>query len=256
MLRILEKYKVTAAYCSPFYLVDVLKSQLLPKSNLSCVKRILISGWTIPPSIMTEFERFLPNGKVINGYGLTETAAWVTIDHPKSINTNSVGRILNGFTIKIVDEHGKRCGINVRGEICIKDRFKFLGYYGDNGTFGQTIDSEGYFLTGDIGHIDSDGRLYIAERKKDVICYLDWVFPSVIEDILLKSKDIESCCVVGVPYDPIIEIPAAVVVRSCNSKITEQHIIDLVSGKIDLADFIILYYIILLYLFTYFRACD
>lgn len=232
LLRTMESHRVNVMYCSPFYLVDVLKSQLLPKTNLSSVRHILISGWTMPLSILEEFERYLPNGKINNGYGLTEAAAWVTIDHPKCSNINSVGRILNGFTVKIIDDHGNRCGIDVRGEICIKDRFKFLGYYGNSQAFGQTIDSEGFFLTGDIGHIDNDGRLYIAERKKDVICYLDWVFPSVIEEVLLKSNDIEAACVVGVPYDPIIEYPAAVVVRSRDSKITPDEVYKMVEGKI------------------------
>lgn len=218
-------------YCSPFHLVDVLKSQLLPKYDLSNVRHILISGWTMPLSIIEEFERYLPNGWINNGYGLTEAAAWVSIDHPKQSNTNSVGRILDGFTIKIVDEQGNHCGIDARGEICIKDRFKFLGYYGcGNLTFDQPIDSEGFFKTGDIGHIDEDGRLYIAERKKDVICYLDWVFPSVIEEVLLKSNDIEAVCVVGIPYDPVIEYPAAVVVRSHDSNITEHDVHKMVEG--------------------------
>lgn len=231
LLRIVENHKVTVMYCSPFYLVDVLKSRLLPQHNLSSVRHVLISGWTMPLSIIKEFERFIPNGRINNGYGLTEAAAWVSIDHPKCDAFNSVGRILNGFTVKIIDEHGNRCGPDIRGEICIKDRFKFLGYYGNSGEqLGQPIDSEGFFLTGDIGHIDGDGRLYIAERKKDVICYLDWVFPSVIEEVLLKSNDIEAACVVGIPYDPVIEIPAAVVVRSHNSKITEHDVCKMVEG--------------------------
>lgn len=234
LLRVVENHKVTVMYCSPFYLVDVLKSQLLPKYNLSSVRHILISGWTMPLSIIEEFERFIPNGRINNGYGLTEAAAWVTIDHPKCNNSNSVGRILNGFKVKIIDDHGNRCGIDVRGEICIKDRFKFLGYYGNSSqTSGQPIDGEEFFLTGDIGHIDKDGRLYIAERKKDVICYLDWVFPSVIEEVLLKSNDIEAACVVGVPYDPVIEIPAAVIVRTRGSKISEHDVCKMVEGLLN-----------------------
>lgn len=234
MLRIIENHKVTVVYCSPFYLIDMLKSNLLPKVNLSQIRHILISGWTTPLSIIKEFESYLSNGgSVNNGYGFTEGAGFVSLDFPKCSNAESVGRILNGYTVKIIDKHGDRCGINVQGEICIKERFKCLGYLGNSEAFDKSFDNEGFFLTGDIGYIDHDGRLFIADRKKDVIfCLKDDIFPSVIENVLLKSSGIEAVCVVGVPDGPILEAPAAAVVRSSNSNITEYDVHKMVEGKI------------------------
>lgn len=234
MLRIIEDYKVTCVYCSPFYLIDMLKSDLLKTVDLSHIRHILISGWSTPLSIIKEFESYLSNGaSVNNGYGFTEGAGYVSIDFPKCSNTESVGRILSGHTVKVIDKHGNRCGINVQGEICIKDRMKCLGYMGNTEAFNKSFDSEGFFLTGDIGYVDRDGRLFIVDRKKDVIfCLKEDIFPSTIENVLLKSSAIESVCVVGVPDGPILEAPAAAIVRASNSNITIDDVHKLVDGNI------------------------
>lgn len=235
ILHIIESYNVTVVFCSPFYLIDMLKSNLLPKTDLSRIRHLLIGGWSTPLSIIKEFESYLSDdGSVNNGYGMTELGAYIAIDFPKCSDTESVGRILHGITVKIIDKNGNRCGIDVMGEICIKDRFKCLGYLGNSEAFNQSIDSEGFLMTGDIGHIDKYGRLYIVDRKKDVIfCLKEDIFPSVVENVLLKSSDIEGACVVGVPYGPILEVPAAVVVRSTNSNIREDDIQKMVEGEIQ-----------------------
>lgn len=233
MLHIIEAYSVTVVFCAPFYLIDMLKSGLLPKADLSKIRHILIGGWTTPLSIIKEFQSYLSDGGSINnGYGMTETGAYVAIDFPKCSNTESVGRILNHYTAKIIDKNGNRCGTDTKGEICIKDRFRCLGYLGDSETFDRSIDSEGFFLTGDIGYVDKDGRLYIVDRKKDVIsCLKAIIFPSVIEDVLLKSNDIEAACVVGIAHGPILEVPAAAIVRSSNSNIREDDIHRMIEGN-------------------------
>lgn len=195
---------------------------------------MFVSGWKIPFSVLNEFNSFLPNGNVHNGYGLTEMAAWVTVDFPKFSENDTVGRLLNGFTVKIIDRDGIRCGIDTDGEICIKDQYEFLGYYKNDELIRETVDFEGFFLTGDIGHFDRNGNLYITDRKKDVIAYEDWVWPFEIENILLQSDDIKAVCAVGVPYNEVIEVPAAVVERNIGSIITEENICQMVRGTYQL----------------------
>lgn len=145
-----------------------------------------------------------------------------------------MGRLVSGYTIKIVDDQGNRCAAGVNGEICIKSRHKFLGYYKKPELTQSAMDSEGFFLTGDLGHIDPSGYLRIVDRKKHMILFADdWVSPTEIEVVLLKSMDIESVCVVGVPYDEVLELPAAVVVRKNGSQITEEDISKLVEGQLQ-----------------------
>lgn len=184
MLRIIEIYNVTFVSCSPFYLIDMLKSELLPKADLSQIRHILIGGWKTPLSIIKEFESYLSkSASIIEAYGMTEMAGGVVIGFSKCSN-ESIGRILNGFTVKIVDENGYRCGIGVQGEICINHRFKFLGYLGDSEAFDQSIDSEGFFLTGDL--IFSVSITTQFPQKLPKIC--NKIYQNVILFYFLDSK--------------------------------------------------------------------
>lgn len=229
--RIIEEYKATIVENQSFYLLDMLKSGLLPEANLSSVRCLFVGGFKVPDSIMKEFNRYLPNGSVCNAYGLTEIGYNIAIDYPYF--TGKGGRIMNGFSVKVVDEQNKRCVDGVAGEICIKGRSKFLGYCKNQQLTDDAFDNEGYFMTGDIGRVDSQGGyLHISDRKKNVILYHnDWVFPADIEEVLLRSDGIKCACVVGVPYNEILELPAAVVIRANGSKITEQDICKMVEGN-------------------------
>lgn len=228
-LRIIEEHKVTVVENQSSYLLDMLKCGLLPKTDLSCLKHLIAGGLRVPASIMEEFNSYLPNGSVNNGYGLTEIGYNISIDFPTF--TGRGGRLTNGFTVKVVDENGNRCGAGVDGEICIKGRYKFLGYCKNPKLTEAAIDEEGFFKTGDIGNMDEDGYLCILDRKKHVIDYHgDWVYPSEIEEVLLKSPEIKSVCAVGVRYDPFFELPAAVVVRANGSQITEDEVSKMVEG--------------------------
>lgn len=237
-LRIIEEHKATIVENQSFYVLEMLKSGLLPKANLASVKSLFAGGFKVPDSIMNEFNQYLPNGSVCNAYGITEIGYNVAIDYPYF--TGKGGRITNGFTVKVVDDQNNLCDADVAGEICIKPRFKFLGYCKNQQLTNDAFDCEGYFKSGDIGRVDQNGYLCIVERKKDVIAYHnDWVFPADVEEVILKSEHIKYVCIVGVPYDDILEIPAAVVVRSNGFKITEQEICRMVEGDSEITIIII-----------------
>lgn len=99
-----------------------------------------------------------------------------------------------------------------------------ISYFKNEQLTRETVDEEGFLLTGDVGHIDKDGYLHLVDQKKELIAYYFKIAPSDIESLLLKSPDIKTACVVGVPYDPVIEIPAAVIVRANESTITEDDV--------------------------------
>lgn len=229
-LRIIEQQQATIVENQSFYLLEILKSGLLPHANLSSVKSLFAGGFKVPDAIMDEFNQYLPNGSVCNAYGLTEIGYNIAIDFPHF--TGKGGRLTNGFSVKVIDEQNNLCDAGIDGEVCIKGRSKFLGYCKNQQLTDNAFDCDGFFKTGDIGRIDSNGYLYISDRKKNVILYhSDWVFPADIEEILLRSDQIKWVCVVGVPYDEILELPAAVVVRANGSKITESEICKMVEGR-------------------------
>lgn len=99
-----------------------------------------------------------------------------------------------GYTVKVVDENGKRCGPNAHGEICVKSKSKFLGYLDDAKTTVNAIDNEGFFITGDIGHFNENGILSIDDRKKNIIknvfYFRGFILPIKLESYLIQYTDI------------------------------------------------------------------
>lgn len=228
--RIIRDYKVTIVENDAYDILLMLKSDQLQRADLTSVEHWVIGGVKIPFDMRKKFNALLPNGSIHNEYGLVELGG-IAMDFPGFSGKDKVGRMLDGFLIKIVDDTGNRCGVNVDGEICVKRRCKFLGYWGDKELSESVYDNEGFFKTGDIGHIDDDGFVYITDRKKDVIDYINgWVFPSEVEEVIMKLPGVDSVCVVGVPFDEASENPAAIVVRTQDSKITEDDVCKFVEG--------------------------
>lgn len=127
---------------------------------------------------LSKLRRFACGGAVVKiellfhfTYGMSEASTTIAIDYPNYSGSNTVGKLLNGYTVKMVDDFGNRCGIGVDGEICIKSKFMFTGYYDDVEATNAMFDSEGFLLTGDLGYFDENGNLFVVDRKKEIILY-------------------------------------------------------------------------------------
>lgn len=126
-MGIIRKYNVTILQNNSYELLLLLKSGLVSREALANIRHVICGGCKVPFSVLEEFNSY-PNGHVNVDYGSTEVGA-IAFDFPKFSGKDTVGRLINGLTIKIVDDHGNRCGINVNGEICAKSRYNFRGYY-------------------------------------------------------------------------------------------------------------------------------
>ncbi|OFX47434.1 MAG: AMP-dependent synthetase [Bacteroidetes bacterium GWC2_33_15] len=128
---------------------------------------------------------------VIEGYGLTETSPVIAVNFhtPQICKFGTVGKILENVQVKIDDD----------GEILSKGPNLMLGYYKEPELTSEVIDSEGWFHTGDIGHIDDDGFLKITDRKKEMFKTSagKYIAPQVIENKFKESFFIEQLMVIG-----------------------------------------------------------
>jgi long-chain acyl-CoA synthetase len=126
---------------------------------------------------------------VLEGYGLTETTAATTVNHPERFKIGTVGLPLPGVSIKIDDD----------GEVLIRGANVFGGYWGNKEATAETFTSDGWFRTGDIGELDNEGFLTITGRKKEMIVTAGGknVAPAVLEDRLRGHTLISQCMVVG-----------------------------------------------------------
>lgn len=229
-LRLIKKYQITYLMNPTTHMIGMMKSDGFSASDVSSIRAYMVTGSPIPSHIREEMQSYLMNGELYIRYGLSELSVIANFFQIKDRKgKDSVGQLVQGVEIKIVDESGNKCGVNEDGEICAKMRYKFLGYYGNQQVTDECYDDEGFFRTGDIGHIDENGYLYVDDRKKDMLsCNEIWVSSSAIESQLMKMPGIKSVCVVGIP-EVGNDLPAAVVVRSSN--ITEKQVADFVRGE-------------------------
>ena len=149
---------------------------------------IVVGGAPLDP----ELERFWRElgYLVIQGYGLTETAPIVTLTHPlKKGGAGTVGTAISGVEVRIADD----------GEVLVRGDNVTPGYYAAEGETQAAL-RDGWFHTGDIGSIDSEGRLTIRGRKKEMIVTAEGlnVFPDDIEQALNAQRGIRESAVVGI----------------------------------------------------------
>jgi long-chain acyl-CoA synthetase len=126
---------------------------------------------------------------VLEGYGLTETSPAAAVNHPDRQKIGTVGLPLPGVTVKIADD----------GEILIKGKIVFSGYWNNQQATADTFTDDGWYRTGDLGELDDEGFLTITGRKKEIIVTAGGknVAPAPLEDRLRGHALISQCMVVG-----------------------------------------------------------
>lgn len=126
---------------------------------------------------------------ILEGYGLTETSPVISVNSFGKIKIGTVGHVLENLDVKIQED----------GEITVKGPSVFAGYFNNEQMTKEAFTEDGYFKTGDIGHIDDEGYLHITDRKKEMFKTSGgkYVAPQVIENLAKASKFIEQIMVVG-----------------------------------------------------------
>ncbi|MFZ0416051.1 MAG: AMP-binding protein, partial [Candidatus Acidiferrales bacterium] len=147
-------------------------------------------GAALPESVETFWQRL--GYAVIQGYGLTETAALVSVNHPFRTGRRSIGKVMPGMEMKLSAE----------GEILVRGENVASGYW--QGQKLETIAGEdGWFRTGDLGELDAEGNLFFKGRRKNVIVTPAGmnIYPEDLETELRKQAGVRDCVVVGVERD-------------------------------------------------------
>ncbi len=126
---------------------------------------------------------------VLEGYGLTETTAAVTVNLPDAQKVGTVGRPLPGTAVRVADD----------GELLFRGGQVFAGYWGDDAATAETLEVGGWFHTGDVGEVDDEGFVRITGRKKEILVTAGGknVAPAVLEDRLRAHALVSQALVVG-----------------------------------------------------------
>jgi long-chain acyl-CoA synthetase len=195
------------------FLVDLVKRG---GYDVSSLRYCISGGASLPEALLHKVEETL-GVTVIEGYGLTETSPVISVNKVDEGSVpGSVGPLLNGVEVKIVDESGKAVNQGEVGEILVRAETVMKGYWKHEQATANTFSADGWLKTGDLGHMDERGRLYIsAGRKKDLIIRAgENVSPLTIENALMNHPAGAEVAAVGIRDDRIGEkVKACVAIR-------------------------------------------
>jgi acyl-CoA synthetase (AMP-forming)/AMP-acid ligase II len=213
-LQAVQDYKVTRFFLVPPIVVLLAKHPAIDKYDLSSVQRAFSGAAPLDAETARAASDRI-GCRLSQGYGLTETSpvSHIVADNETPV-PGSVGSTVPNTECKIVDvATGKELGRNEDGEIWIRGPQVMKGYLNNQEATRSSIDSERFFHTGDIGHIDDHDRYFIVDRLKELIKYKGFqVAPAELEALLLSHPNIADVAVIGVLDDEGEEAPKAFVV--------------------------------------------
>ena len=237
-LDLVERHQATVHYGVPTLFVAELREQETLPRDLASLRCGLVAGAPVSDELVKAVrEKICP--ELLIAYSLTETSSTVcltTTDDPESKRTFTVGRPLANNIVRIVDPDGAELPVESVGEIAVQGPGVMHGYYRQPRETSNSLDSDGFFLTGDLGMEDEEGFIHLVGRKKEVIIRSGSnVYPREVEDRLQSHPAIREAMVAGVPDELLGEAICACVLPEEGAIVTGQEIQDWCS--VTLADY-------------------
>jgi len=214
--------------CTGLIVVPVMIQRILEldeavqrRYDLSCLRAVPVSGSALPAALS---ERWMDlfGDNLYNLYGSTEVA-WATIATPEDLRAapGTAGRPPRGTTVRIYDEDGNLLEPGDTGRIFVGNDLAFEGYTGGGGKAAI----EGLLSSGDVGHFDADGRLFVDGRDDDMIVSGgENVFPGEVEDLLHEHDGVADAAVFGVDDEQFGQRLKAVVVKRPGSDVDADEL--------------------------------
>ncbi|WP_275107010.1 FadD3 family acyl-CoA ligase [Nocardia arthritidis] len=218
-MRLVSTERITVLPGPPTIYQTILDYPDRARFDLSTLRVAVTGAATVPVVLVERMRAELRFDVVITAYGLSEAAGFGTMcraDDDADTIANTCGRPIAGFELRL----------GPAGEVLLRGPNVMLGYLDDPESTAQTIDSDGWLHTGDIGTIDEHGYLKITDRLKDMyICGGFNVYPAEIEQALARLDGVAESAVIGVPDARMGEVGKAYVVRKPGAELTEQQVI-------------------------------
>ena len=234
-LATINKKKPTIFPAVPTIYAAINQSPDLPKYDLSTVRYCISGGAPLPLEVKETFER-LTGCRLVEGYGLSETAPVATCNAMQDINKpGSIGQVVPGTEISIHDLEAPNDVVPTgeRGEVWIKGPQVMKGYLSRP---QETADSlrEGWFRTGDVGYMDEDGHFFLVDRLKDLILCSGYnVYPRMVEEAIYLHPAVAEVTVIGIDDDYRGQSPKAFVKLKEGEKITEDEMKTFLADKLS-----------------------
>jgi fatty-acyl-CoA synthase len=235
--QLVERYRVTNMFTVPTILTMLTRHDAVDRYDHSSLRYVIYAG---SPMYRADQQHALRKlGQVLVQYfGMGEVTGNITVLPPAlhsvddDMPVGSCGYPRTGMEITILDTEGHQLPSGVTGEICVRGPGVFAGYHNDTGATAQAM-RFGWFHTGDLGHVDERGFVYITGRASDM--YISGgsnVYPREIEEALLTHPAVAEACVVGVPDERWGESGAAVLVLAEGASVTDAELLASLDGRL------------------------
>lgn len=211
-MRVVATHRCTSMAVVPVMLQRILELEDPPQVDTSQLRIVASSGSALPGPLATRWMD-VHGDTLYNLYGSTEVS-WATIATPEDLRARpgTAGRPPLGTALRILDDDGHEVPTGEVGRIFVGNDLHFEGYTGD--VPGKEV-RDGLMATGDVGHLDEEGRLFVSGRDDDMIVSGgENVFPKEVEDLLSGRDDVRECAVIGVPDEEFGQRMVAFVVRT------------------------------------------
>jgi long-chain acyl-CoA synthetase len=242
VLQTIQQEKVTDIQIVPTHLAAFLSMPDIDKYDVSSLKRIYYTGSPMPVELLKRgIEKW---GTVFcQGYGLTEAGPNISMLHQwehRVVNgteqeqalLTSAGQPDYGVQVRIVDKDDVDLEAGQVGEIIIRSKQMMTGWWHKPEETKKTI-IDGWLHTGDMGRFDEKGYIYVADRKKDMICTGgENVYPREVEDIIYRHPAVQDVAIIGLPDPYWVEKVHAVITLKPGAQVTAKEIIDFCRQKL------------------------
>ncbi|HEX9039979.1 MAG TPA: long-chain fatty acid--CoA ligase [Trebonia sp.] len=232
LLDAIEREQPTNAWLAPAMvnatLNAIAQSPELGKRSTASIRFITGGGEKMPLPLIERLLAAFPNARFADAYGLTETVSGDTFnDQAHTLSKiGSVGKPVVNLDVRILGPDDAPVPLGEQGEIALRGPKVVSGYWKNPDATAAAFTSDGWFRTGDIGHLDADGYLYIDDRKKDMIVSGgENVATSEVERVLYECGAVLEAAVVAMPDERWGEVPRAFVVLKPDELVTEQALI-------------------------------
>jgi long-chain acyl-CoA synthetase len=233
VLEAIQEHRITFVSMVPTMMTMILNEPDLGRYDLSSLELIGYGGAPMPVATLEALMRRLPKVRFAQAYGMTELSPACTyleaedhsLDPAKVHRLASGGRAIVGCDVRIVDADDREVPVGQIGEIVVAGPTVMKGYWNQPEMTAEALRG-GYMHTGDAGHMDADGYVYVSDRIKDMIVTGgENVYSIEVENAVLTHPAIRECAVIGVPHPLWGEAVHAVVTLKAGAQVTAEEII-------------------------------
>ena len=230
ILKAIAEYRATMFFAPPTVWIGVLRHPDFTRYDLMSLKKCYYGASIMPVEVLKEIMEKLPGVKIYNYYGQTELAPYHTILKAKDAMTKLGSAGMGGLNMetRLEDDDGKPVDVqDVPGEICGRGPHAMIMYFKEPEKTEEAMKG-GWFHSGDVGVMDEDRYITVADRKKDMIKTGGENVPTrEVEEVIYLDKRVQEVAVVGIYHPKWVEAVVALIVPRAGQTILEEEIMAL-----------------------------